>query len=160
MLNFQICSTDSSHCSIHSTASDVFSTTDVWNFSLPRPIVTKGSLVPFFPLIFSPLARFTENSQNYWCWITVLWISRNLTLVHELGSTSWLALMITMTNAPFLSFQQTTCKYWKYITSSSKNSDVTQKSMWTLYSLPLNDTDQKPYKTIWPLILCEYRIKV
>ena len=106
------CPTYSSHCSIHSTESDVFSTTDVWNFSFPSPIVTKGSLVPFFPLIFSPLARFTENSEDYWCWITVFWIiSRNLTLEHELGSTSWLALMITMTNAPeFLIFSANNIK--------------------------------------------------
>ena len=53
----------SSHCSIHSTESVIFSTTEVWNFSLPRPIVTKGSLVPFFPLIFRPLARFTATQM-------------------------------------------------------------------------------------------------
>ena len=50
----------SSHCSIHSTESVTFSTTDVWNFSLPSPMVTKGSFVPFLPFIFSPLALLTE----------------------------------------------------------------------------------------------------
>ena len=56
-------STDNSHCSIHSTESVVFSTTLVWNFSLPRPIVTKGSLEPCFPLIFKPLALLTKFSE-------------------------------------------------------------------------------------------------
>ena len=57
-----VCSaTHSSHCSIHSAVSVTFSATEVWNFSLPSPMVTKGSLLPFFPLIFSPLARFTEH---------------------------------------------------------------------------------------------------
>ena len=52
--------THNSHCSIHSTESVVFSTTLVWNFSLPRPMVTNGSLEPCFPLIFRPLALLTE----------------------------------------------------------------------------------------------------
>ena len=78
-----ILSTYNSHCSNHSGFS-LFSLTDVWNFSLPRPIVTKASFVPkmgtlssyihpshnrdsfspFFPLIFRPFALLTRNNKS------------------------------------------------------------------------------------------------
>ena len=66
----------SSHCSLHSTGSEDFSFTEVWNFSFPRAIVTKASFVPekqslhqkfrcelnlpCLPLMFSPFASNTE----------------------------------------------------------------------------------------------------
>ncbi len=56
--------THSSHCSHHSAFSLAFSLTEVWYFSFPSPIVTKASLVPFFPLMFRPLAFLTENLKK------------------------------------------------------------------------------------------------
>lgn len=57
--------TYSSHSSCHSTFSAALSLTDVWNFSLPRAMVVKQLLVPFFPLHKMPLARWTKiEKQN------------------------------------------------------------------------------------------------
>ena len=64
--------THSSHCSHHSAFSLAFSLTEVWYFSLPSPMVTKASLVPFFPLMFRPLAFLTENlKKRYYFYFAV-----------------------------------------------------------------------------------------
>ena len=51
-----IVSAYSSHCSDQSGVS-LFSLTDVWNFSFPRPIVTKASLVPADMIFLTDINR-------------------------------------------------------------------------------------------------------
>ena len=57
-------STYSSHCSNHSGFS-LFSLTDVWNFSLPSPMVTKASFVPIQNFIKDRLNSFISFQFNF-----------------------------------------------------------------------------------------------
>ena len=62
--NIYFFSAYNSHCSDQSGVS-LFSLTDVWNFSFPRPIVTKASLVPADMIFLTDINR--GGRAVVWC---------------------------------------------------------------------------------------------
>ena len=93
-------STYSSHCSNHSGFS-LFSLTDVWNFSLPSPIVTKASFVPIqnfvkdrliivsFQFNFEEKSILFTNIYFYWEIINQYSFTIFAFYIESLGSPHW-----------------------------------------------------------------------